>query len=98
MDDPRAPFLDLSGPTSGNSRFSSQCDLGCGWENPGEPVGGTGDTCMVYIYIPGSSRYVNFLPFCRFFGGKGTNFTHKRKIQVYDCMFTYTFDILVVPF
>ena len=26
--------------------------------------------------IPGSSRYVNFLPFCRFFGGKGTDFTH----------------------
>ena len=26
--------------------------------------------------IPGSSRYVNFLPFGRFFGWKGTNFTH----------------------
>ena len=26
--------------------------------------------------IPGSSRYVKFLPFGRFFGWKGTNFTH----------------------
>ena len=31
----------------------------------------------VYVYtIPGSSRYVNFLPFCRFFRWKGTSFTH----------------------
>ena len=37
----------------------------------------------IYIYMPGSSRYVKFLPFGRFFGvNLGTNFTHKRKIQV----------------
>ena len=37
----------------------------------------------VYIYMPGSSRYVKFLPFGRFFGvNLGTNFKHKRKIQV----------------
>ncbi len=28
------------------------------------------------FWLPGSSRYVNFLPFDRFFGWKGTNFTH----------------------
>ncbi len=37
----------------------------------------------IYIYMPGSSRYVKFLPFGRFFGvNLGTNFKHKRKIQV----------------
>ena len=36
-----------------------------------------GETPLFFgnTYIPGSSRYVTFLPFGRFFGWKGTNFT-----------------------
>ena len=38
----------------------------------------------IYIHIPGSSRYVKFLPFgSSFWVNFGTNFTHKRKIQAY---------------
>ena len=39
-----------------------------------------------YMYIPGSSRYVKFLPFGIFFGWKGTNFTHLEDpgIYIYD--------------
>ena len=38
--------------------------------------------CQVYIYIPGSSRYVKFLPLVGFFGEKA-QFLHTWKIQVY---------------
>ena len=41
--------------------------------------GGTGDTCMVYTYIPGSSRYVNVLPFCRFLQGKRHKFYTQKE-------------------
>ena len=37
----------------------------------------------IYIYIPGSSRYVKFLPFGMFFGWKGTNFTHLEDPGIY---------------
>ena len=38
--------------------------------------------CQVYIYIPGSSRYVKFLPLVVFFGEKA-QILHTWKIQVY---------------
>ncbi len=45
-----------------------------------------------YKNIPVSSRYVKFLPFGRFLLVKfGTNFTHKRKIQVYINNYKYTY-------
>ena len=31
---------------------------------------------ILNMYIPGSSKYVKFLPFGRFFGPKGRNFTY----------------------
>ena len=43
----------------------------------------------IQFHIPGSSRYVNVLPFCRFFGWKGTNFTHLEDPSV--CIYIYTF-------
>ena len=46
-------------------------------------------------HIPGSSRYVKFLPFGRFFGWKGTHFTHKRKIQVYFLHFFQHFLVVL---
>ena len=37
----------------------------------------------IYILIPGSSKYVKFLPFGRFFRWKGTNFTHLEDPGMY---------------
>ena len=37
----------------------------------------------IYKYIPGSSRYVKFMPFGRFFFGEKAYILHTWKIQVY---------------